>query len=589
MREVTLPLQFLNIRLRKKHNKFAKQRLTIGLNQTIMIKKILFLIAIFFLISANTYAQFEVNIELEKTDICRDTVQFIAKTTNGGTSLTGVNYKWDFDDGTVINGLDLDTVKHVFIDGGGYIVRVEAVKDTDSDYALKKVQVSLTADFTGTESDRPDPICLGQVVRLTGKANTVGWEYKIPDENIEENPISVSKSVDYNSVFDNKYFQEADVITDAGDIDTVGIRLEHTNLSDLQIKLTCPEGNSVILKDFGGQDKYFGEPIDDENSDEPGTAYYYYWTNSPDFSTINSTTTTQASLPAGSYAPEDSFSTLVGCSLNGEWTITVTDNNDQDKGFVFAARLKFNDDVIIPENADWEYENTYSGYIWDGAGISQTAADGTATGVPDTEGNSEYKLQVKDDFACYQDTSIYVNVEGASFTADPMEGPFDLEVNFTSGTSWATDFSWNFGDGSETNIEQDPTHIFSYPEGEYIVVYTVKTDDGCTDMDTVVIKVTIPDPVFNEPPNVFTPNNDGSNDFFSLDVDDLAELEGWIYSRWGKLVQEWKSPEEAKNGWDGKIQNSNRDAQPGVYYYYIKAVDYHGQDIIKKGTVQLFR
>jgi gliding motility-associated-like protein len=551
-----------------------------------MIKKILFLIAIFLLISINTYSQFEVNIKITKTDICKDNVRFIAKTTNGGTSVTDVDYEWDFDDGTQLSGTDLDTVYHMFTNGGGYIVRVKATKGANSDYALEKVQVSLTADFTGTKSNRPDPICLGQTVSLTGKANTVNWKYEIPDENIEENPTGVSKGVDYNSVFDNKYFQEADVVTGAGDIDTIGIKLEHTNLSNLQIKLTCAEGNSIILKDFGGQDKYFGEPIDDENSDVPGVGYYYYWTNSPDYGTINSSTTTNASLPAGSYTSEQAFSNLTGCSLNGKWTITVTDNQTTEKGFVFATRLKFNDSFLP---ADWTYENTYSGYIWDGTGITPTAADGTATGKPDTKGNSEYKLQVTDNFICHQDTSIFVNVEGASFTADPMEGPFDLEVNFTSGTSWATGFSWDFGDDTEPSTEQDPTHIFSYPDGKYTVVYTVTTDDDCSDTETAVINVTIPDPVFNEPPNVFTPNNDGSNDFFSLDVDDLAKLEGWIYSRWGKLVQEWKSPEEAKNGWNGKIQNSNRDAQPGVYYYYIKAVDYHGQDIIKKGTFQLFR
>lgn len=550
-----------------------------------MIKKSYFLILIFLLITANSFSQFQVNIEIAKADVCRDTVQFIAKTTDAGVTQADVDYKWDFDDGTVLSGTDLDTVKHVFAKGGGYIVRVDAIKATNSDYSLKKIQVSLTSDFTGTKSDREDPICLGQIVSLSGKADTVNWKYEIPDENIEDSPVGVSKGVDYNSVFDNKYFRETDTIAAATDIDTIGIKLEHTNLSNLKIELTCPEGKTVVLKNFGGQDKYFGEPIDDENSDQAGTGYYYYWTNSPDFGTINSNTTTQASLPSGSYDAEETFSKLVGCSLNGKWTITVTDNQDLDKGFVFAASLKFNDALLPP---DWTFENTYSNYIWDGPGISSTT-EGKATGVPDSKGNSEYKLQVIDNFGCYQDTSLFIRTEGASFTADPMEGPFELEVNFTSGTSWATDYSWDFGDDTDPSTEQDPTHSYTYPDGEYIVVYTVKTDDGCTDIDSATIKVTIPDPVFNEPPNVFTPNNDGANDFFKLDVDDLAKLEGWIYSRWGQLVQQWKSPEEAKNGWDGKIQNSNRDALPGVYYYYIKAVDYHGQEIIKKGNLQLFR
>jgi len=103
------------------------------------------------------------------------------------------------------------------------------------------------------------------------------------------------------------------------------------------------------------------------------------------------------------------------------------------------------------------------------------------------------------------------------------------------------------------------------------------------------IEITIPDPVFNEPANVFTPNNDGINDYFKLDVEDLASLEGWVYSRWGKTVCRWKSVEEAQTGWDGKIKGSNTDAVAGVYYYYIKAVDYFGEEIVKKGAVHLFR
>ncbi len=131
--------------------------------------------------------------------------------------------------------------------------------------------------------------------------------------------------------------------------------------------------------------------------------------------------------------------------------------------------------------------------------------------------------------------------------------------------------------------------MYTYPDGTHIVIFTAKTDDGCEGVDSTTIIITIPDPIFSEPANVFSPNNDGANDFFKLDVDDIASLEGWIYSRWGKTVCRWKSVEEALIGWDGRIQDSNREATSGVYYYYIRAVDYYGEEIIKKGSIQLFR
>ncbi len=559
-----------------------------------MMKKTYLLTISLVLIAVNSFAQFQVVIELANTDACQSSeIEFVAKATNGGVPQTGVTYKWNFDDGSLVQtGLDLDTIKHSFTNGGGYIVRVEASKGADNDYALQKVQISLTADFSKTETDRADPICLGQFVRLTGSADTVRWKYEIPDENTETSPVEVSQGNTYTSTFDNKYFGKSQIVSVATDIDTIGIRLEHTRLSDLSIELTCPDGSAIILKNYGGADKYFGEPIDNEASSEVGNPYYYYWTNTPDNGTMNAATPTGASLPAGSYTADETFANLAGCPLNGKWTITVTDNQTTDKGFVFATRLKFNN-TLLP--ADWTFENTYTSDppdwrpVWIGDGVSNTLPDGSANATPINEGNSEYIFQATDNFSCKQDTSLFISVENASFTADPIEGNFDLDVSFTNTTDWATEYRWDFGDESDFSDEENPVHTYTYPDDVYIVTYTAIAADGCEDSDTISITVTIPEAVFNEPPNVFSPNNDGVNDYFKLDVEDFAGLEAWIYSRWGKTVAQWKTLEEAQVGWDGKILNGNQDAVPGVYFYYIRAVDYFGVEIEKKGSVQLFR
>jgi len=525
------------------------------------------------------FAQFEVNISAPlNTDVCRDTVTFIANTTNGGVAVSGVLYTWDFDDGTKISGTDLDTIKHLFIKGGGFVVRVDAEKNTNKDYALHKIQVSLTANFDGTEADKQEAMCLGQTSGLKGIVSPVTWNYK-KDENIELNPELIDDTKTYATIFDYRIFNKTDVLSAASDIDTIGIKLEHSNLSNLKIELFCPSGNSIILKDFGGANKYFGNP---DNS----TASWYYWTNSPDNGTINSITPSGVSMPEGSYTSEQSFANLTGCPLNGAWTIKITDNQNLDSGYVYAARLKFND-AVLP--VQWTFTNTYSQYVWSGPGVSNTLPDGSASATPTTKGSSEYKFNVTDNFSCPQDTSIFLQVTPASFTANPTEGPFELEVNFENTTTWASNYLWDFGDGSDKSTEENPTHIYTYPDGRYKVLFTATAIDGCEDSDTITIDVSIPEAVFNEPPNVFSPNGDGFNDFFNLDVEHFASFEGWIYSRWGKLVKKWNTIDEAKNGWDGKIQDSNRDATPGVYYFYIKAVDYHGQEVFKKGSVQLFR
>jgi gliding motility-associated-like protein len=65
-------------------------------------------------------------------------------------------------------------------------------------------------------------------------------------------------------------------------------------------------------------------------------------------------------------------------------------------------------------------------------------------------------------------------------------------------------------------------------------------------------------------PNVFTPNNDGTNDFFYPDtsggiiVDELS-----IYNRWGQLIYQ----SIPANEWNGK--SGNNDCANGTYYYVI--------------------
>lgn len=544
-----------------------------------MIKKKNLTLILMLCINSFLFAQFEVNfIAPTDTNVCQDTVMFIVSTTNGGNTVAGVNYTWSFDDGTKINGTDLDTVKHIFIKGGGYVVRVDAEKAPDKDYALQKIQVALKANFEGTKAEQEEAMCLGQTSGLNGVASSVTWIYN-KDKNIEQNPVLINNNQIYTSVFDYRIFNETDVILNSSDIDTIAVKIEHSNLSNLKIELFCPNNNSIILKDFGGEDKYFGLP----NS---STAYWYYWTNSPENGTINSTIPTGASMPEGSYTPDQAFSSLSGCLLNGEWTIKITDNLNPDSGYVYTTRLKFSQNILPPE---WTFTNTYSKYVWSGPGVSNTLPNGSASATPITKGSSEYKFNVTDNFSCAQDTSIFLQVTPAGFTANPIEGPFDLEVNFQNTTTWSNEYLWDFGDGTDKSTEENPTHTYTYPAGRYKVLFTATANDGCFDTDTITIDVTIPEAVFNEPPNVFSPNGDGFNDFLKLDVEHFASFEAWIYSRWGKLVKKWNNIDEAKTGWDGKIQDSNRDAAPGVYYFYIKAVDFYGQEVFKKGSFQLFR
>ncbi len=83
-------------------------------------------------------------------------------------------------------------------------------------------------------------------------------------------------------------------------------------------------------------------------------------------------------------------------------------------------------------------------------------------------------------------------------------------------------------------------------------------------------------------PNVFTPDNDGVNDFFRMaEMNQYCEIESvLIYNRWGNLVH---SSVGHIHQWDGKTLEG--EDVPGGAYYYVITVEGKAY----KGVVHLFR
>jgi gliding motility-associated-like protein len=115
-------------------------------------------------------------------------------------------------------------------------------------------------------------------------------------------------------------------------------------------------------------------------------------------------------------------------------------------------------------------------------------------------------------------------------------------------------------------------------------VYTVKVSNQCGEMSTDAdIKVINCD--FNLP-NVFTPNNDGQNDFFKLlDSAGVNNFNCVITNRWGNPVAEFSN---ASFTWDGK-DKSGKLVDEGVYFYVATAKTLGGKEIKKQGFVHVIR
>lgn len=86
-------------------------------------------------------------------------------------------------------------------------------------------------------------------------------------------------------------------------------------------------------------------------------------------------------------------------------------------------------------------------------------------------------------------------------------------------------------------------------------------------------------------PNVFTPNNDGANDFFLFESHGVSNLVLTIYNRWGKMV---RTIEGTDAFWDGKTANGV-DCSGGVYYYMAQFKNSDQKPNTHKGYVSLIR
>ena len=101
------------------------------------------------------------------------------------------------------------------------------------------------------------------------------------------------------------------------------------------------------------------------------------------------------------------------------------------------------------------------------------------------------------------------------------------------------------------------------------ITYTIEVSDQSECKVTKRIKILLVDHCDAENvdlPNAFSPNEDGTNDFYTLGDIELCKLSLRVYNRWGNLV--FEAP-EWDNHWDGRAANGQYLPQ-GTYFVEIR-------------------
>lgn len=439
-----------------------------------------------------------------------------------------------------IDSVGYDELVYTFSEGHGYDVSVSITDEAGCYSFIPQIfRVRTSTNPIRKVKDMPD-VCAGTEFSIP-----VGYDFISALQvdtvgSIQETSLSVSDTIylpdgimcgnppscSYVSPVTFTSFSPTATIQSPNDILFVRIKLEHSYIGDIWIKLTCPNQQYVsIMKKYdagyspctgsipdsekgwngtgNSASAYFGDPVDDYSSasctpGEMGTCWNYCWSNatnqgyqynSNDYvyksGSVhgNRVDSTNVANMTNVYHPDGSFANLIGCPMNGVWSIEILDGYSQDNGFVCGWEIAL-DPNLLPQ--DWSYEA-----VLDSSWVVGPGAHGT-TIIPDTAGNVQYNVFIKDDLGCVYDTLVNMKVipnPQPQIGSDYNICAGDVTVlnpnyNTDSIPELVTKYYWSTGDETET--------IEAISAGDYTVTcYTTSLITGleCQGSDTINIGI----------------------------------------------------------------------------------------------------
>ena len=340
-------------------------------------------------------------------------------------------FEWNMGDGTSLMG---QNITHIYTDEQGYFVdlTVTDVNGCQEIYSMKILH-SITPVFNGIYAD-PDSICFQDTVELIGGFNSISSQaigFSQDSGHIEVGGVVTGQTylpdgsgAQYSTSINITGFP-GQTIANGSDIEELYIQIEHSYLGDLECMLTCPNGTSVAIFDsygpggmlpngFGGGGTFLGEAFDN-NIGSPGVCWEYkFYDAAPNLAWALGYTTVPVfnppspsngnSVAPGDYQPEQAFTNLVGCPINGNWTITIQDNLGIDDGYICEWGIKM--DASISPNAESYLPLLINGY-WETDPSIYASTDSNAFAAPTTIGHQSYTFYVEDDFGCIFDTTVH--------------------------------------------------------------------------------------------------------------------------------------------------------------------------------------
>lgn len=243
-------------------------------------------------------------------------------------------------------------------------------------------------------------------------------------------------------------------------------------------------------------------------------------------------------------------------------------------------------DTVHFNNSSDEVPN----YFWD-FGNGLTSNERSTFHVYQEEGT--YSIQLTASEACSANTTSkevsiipYPNNASVNYLpAEPLtQQMVTLIPNVDDDINNTYSYQWNLGDLGQS-IEEMPVLYFDKP-GDYPVELLVSPVEAhCPITLSTTISIGINIIIYDFFPTAFSPNSDGINDCYEVELPYYVNLELLqIYDRWGTLLFETNSTDVC---WNGKYNNTALTI--GVYVYQAVLRDIEDEVHHLRGNITLVR
>ena len=372
-------------------------------------------------------------------------------------------------------------ISHTFGTSGSYLVKCKAYNaSSNTNTNINTLTVIVYRPQLEAYANL-DTVCSGYEITLTGIAHQPqeqAQQYSLVSSNYSDSTQFLPDGCNLSFNMDVHTPDSFAIINSTSEIDHFYMNIEHSFFGDLNIMLECPNGQKCMLHSRStntsslpamdwtltggihlegskdGMNHFLGMAITRTSTclETPGTGWTYriYPDGTIPFGSSSPTTTYYSYLSDpcndehatvqivdtaprnGKYGPYESMTSLIGCPINGTWSLHIKDDWSIDNGYLF-------DWGIVIENSinEWGIINntstssqssssptyTLSDFSWSGNGIDSVYTENgitTATAIPTvaTGGNQEYTFSCTDNLGCSHDTTINVYVGRAIETPE---------------------------------------------------------------------------------------------------------------------------------------------------------------------------